>query len=100
MKNTSAKTPPRRRRVLFTLGDQRATEVTVSGDFNQWHRTSHPMKNDGNGTWQKIMLLPPGQYEYKFLVDGQWRTDPNNPTQCLNRFGTHNNVLRVQGKDS
>jgi len=46
--------------------------------------------------WQKVMMLPPGQYEYKFLVDGQWRTDPNNPRQCTNCYGTNNNILHVQ----
>jgi 5'-AMP-activated protein kinase regulatory beta subunit len=58
------------------------------------------MKKNGHGKWQKIMMLPPGQYEYKFLVDGQWRTDPGNADKCPNRFGTYNNVLHVQASDS
>lgn len=86
----------KRRRILFSIGDDQAHEVAVIGDFNEWNQASHPMKSDGNGLWQKIMMLPPGQYEYKFLVDGQWRTDPNNPNQCTNRFGTLNNILQVQ----
>lgn len=86
----------KRRRILFSIGDDQAHEVAVVGDFNMWDRASHPMKSDGNGLWQKIMMLPPGQYEYKFLVDGQWRTDPNNPNQCTNCYGTFNNILHVQ----
>lgn len=85
----------KRRRIVFSFHDDRAHDVAVTGDFNRWDCTSHPMKHDGSGIWQKIMLLPPGQYEYKFVVNGQWRTDPDNPNQCPNCFGTYNNVLQV-----
>ncbi|MBL0714900.1 MAG: glycogen-binding domain-containing protein [Desulfosarcina sp.] len=95
MQQPHSKKATRRRRILFAIGDNQAHEVAVSGDFNKWNLTSHLMKSDGNGLWQKIMILPPGQYEYKFLVDGRWRTDPNNPDKCTNCFGTFNNVLRV-----
>lgn len=90
----------KRRRVLFSIDAEQAHNVAVTGDFNEWNHTSHPMRSDGNGLWQKIMMLPPGQYEYKFLVDDQWRTDPNNPNQCINRFGTFNNVLHVRDNAS
>jgi len=86
----------KRRRILFTIDDQKAHEVAVVGDFNTWDHARHPMKRDGSGLWQKVMMLPPGQYEYKFLVDGQWRTDPTNPHQCINCYGTYNNILHVQ----
>jgi len=94
------RTPVKRRRVLFSFDDQQAREIAVAGDFNQWNTSSHLMKPNGSGHWQKIMTLPAGQYEYKFLVDGEWVTDPNNPHQRINRFGTFNNVLRIQEKRS
>jgi len=96
MRNTDQVKTVNRRRVLFSIGDDQAHKVAVIGDFNEWSHASHPMKSDGNGLWQKIMMLPPGKYEYKFLVDGQWRTDPNNPDQCANCYGTFNNILHVQ----
>jgi 1,4-alpha-glucan branching enzyme len=77
------------------LDDPQARKVSLSGDFNEWNTASHAMKSDGNGRWQKILMLPPGDYEYKFLVDGQWRTDPGNPNQCVNAYGTFNHVLHV-----
>jgi hypothetical protein len=55
------------------------------------------MKKDENGVWKKIVMLTPGRYEYKFLVDGQWRTDPENDQVCFNRFGTRNNIFIVSG---
>ena len=53
------------------------------------------MKRDENGVWNKAVIIPPGKYEYKFLVDGEWMEDPGNEQVCPNRFGTYNNVLKV-----
>ncbi|MBI9082743.1 MAG: isoamylase early set domain-containing protein [Desulfobacterales bacterium] len=72
-----------------------ATEVCIVGDFNSWKAGSHPMKNVGNGTWEKQLVLPEGQFEYKFLVDEQWVADPNNERTCSNCFGTINSVVHV-----
>ena len=43
-------------------------------------------------------MLPPGAYEYKFVVDGEWLTDPGNPEVRPNAFGTYNSVLLVAAK--
>jgi hypothetical protein len=32
-----------------------------------------------NGAWETTIQLAPGTYRYKFVVDGVWITDPNNP---------------------
>jgi 5'-AMP-activated protein kinase regulatory beta subunit len=75
--------------------DSDAKEVALTGDFNEWNRKSHRMRKDGSGQWKKSLLLLPGQYEYKFFVDGQWLTDPKNQQTCPNGFGTLNNVIHV-----
>jgi hypothetical protein len=40
-------------------------------------------------------MLFPGTYEYRFMVDGQWKNDPNNNQTRINRFGTKNNFIVV-----
>jgi 1,4-alpha-glucan branching enzyme len=65
------------------------------GDFNKWNPKVHPMKNDGNGFWTKSVIIPPGKYEYKFLIDGDWKEDPGNEQTCPNCFGTLNSILSV-----
>jgi len=65
------------------------------GDFNHWNEKIHPMKRGDDGGWKKYIMVPPGRYEYRFLVDGQWWNDPNNSQVCPNCFGTTNNVLKV-----
>lgn len=85
----------KKRRVNFSFEAPDAKVVLLGGDFNQWNANTHPMKKDESGVWKKTVTLEPGRYEYKFLVDGQWRNDPNNDQACANCFGTHNNVLAI-----
>ena len=81
-------------REKFTLDAPRAHEVILAGDFNDWSTNKHKMKRVDNGHWSRSILLPPGQYEYKFVVDGQWWDDPANPQKVPNAHGTLNS-LRV-----
>jgi len=74
----------KQRRVTMTLEAPEADQVSLMGDFNEWNVNTHPMKKNKRGVWEKAVMLPPGRYEYKFLVDGQWRNDPKNCDYCLN----------------
>jgi 1,4-alpha-glucan branching enzyme len=87
---------PRRRRTVFYLDAPDAGEVFLAGDFNDWSLQRHRMQKDENGMWKKIAMLFPGRYEYKFLVDDQWQTDPGNDRMCRNCFGTQNNIIDVK----
>ncbi|HIJ57359.1 MAG TPA: glycoside hydrolase [Deltaproteobacteria bacterium] len=98
MSNRDLTTKPRRRKVVFTLDALQAREVFFAGNFNDWNPEKHPLKKNAAGVWEKIAMLFPGRYEYKFLVDGQWRRDPDNPQECLNCFGSHNSVINVSPK--
>jgi 1,4-alpha-glucan branching enzyme len=97
-KRTSAaesKQKIKRRKVTFTLETSGAKEVIVAGNFNDWNPKTHPLKADGNGLWKRTMMLPPGTYEYKFVIDGKWQEDPKNIQTCPNRFGTLNSVFNL-----
>lgn len=86
---------PKKNKITFSILLPDVQEVALCGDFNQWSTTSHPMKRSAKGLWSKALYLAPGRYEYKFLVDGKWMTDPKNPQVARNPFGTVNNVLVV-----
>jgi hypothetical protein len=47
---------------------------------------------EGTGLWQRIVPLDKGRYEYKFYVDGQWVSDPNNPDKAVNEFGENSKI--------
>ena len=84
--------------MAFSFESSEAQGVVLMGDFNNWNAKVHPMKRDRDGVWRKIVMVYPGRYEYKFLVDGYWQLDPHNENHCLNTFGSRNNVLVVAEK--
>jgi 1,4-alpha-glucan branching enzyme len=71
-----------------------AKEVIVTGSFNGWRTDAHKMQRDDKG-WFFDVYLAPGKYTYKFIVDGQWKLDPDNPLWEENEYGTGNSVLWV-----
>lgn len=73
-----------------------AKEVFLVGDFNDWDPRADRMVKR-KGVFQKLLQLEPGEYQYKFLVDGQWFEDPSAMIQVPNAFGTINSVVRVRG---
>lgn len=82
------------RRVRFELPYLEADEVCLAGTFNDWHPAMFPMI-EAPGGWVKELVLPPGTYEYRFVVDGRWMADPNNPQSAPNPFGGVNSLLNV-----
>ncbi len=95
MSKAKSKQTFQRRKIKFSLKAVDAKEVVLTGDFNNWDPKTHPMKTDGNGLWDKTVMLPPGKYEYKFLIDGDWKEDPQNDQTCPNCFGTQNSILNL-----
>lgn len=73
-----------------------AKEVYLVGDFNDWDPQADRMVKR-KGVFQKLLQLEPGEYQYKFLVDGQWHADPSAAAQVPNAFGTINSIVRVGG---
>ena len=81
--------------VRFELSDTPAQEVLIAGSFNNWQPHATPMIAQGNGRWVKDMTLTPGQYEYLFVVDGQWQPDPRATESTPNPYGGRNSVVTV-----
>jgi hypothetical protein len=55
------------------------------------------MKKFKGGIWKKTVSLPQGEHQYRLLVDGQWRDDPECPRRRPNQFGGENCVCVVDG---
>lgn len=69
--------------------------VHVAGTFNNWSQTAEPLEGpDDEGYYSAAVELKPGQYEYKFVLNGDtWITDPGN----REKVGFYNNnVVRVE----
>jgi len=66
----------------------------VAGDFNAWKPATARMRRGQGGIWTVELPLAPGRrYEYMFVVDGHWVTDPTAPANVDDGFGGRNAVL-------
>ncbi len=81
--------------VCLELTHPTAQEVCIAGSFNEWHPSATPMIRLDDGKWAKELALPPGRYEYRFVVDGVWVDDPAATELIFNSFGSANAVLVV-----
>ena len=86
------------KRVRFSLAAPGAKKVLLVGDFTDWQSKARKMQRlkPRSRTFVATVALPPGRYEYKFIVDGEWIEDPQ-ADAVLNRFGTRNSVCTVGG---
>lgn len=72
-----------------------AREVILAGSFNNWNEKYLKMQRVSDG-WQVRINLPPGEYQYKFIADGEWLHDPANPNKVRNEHGTFNSIIQVK----
>jgi chromosome partitioning protein len=82
--------------VVFTFKNPAARDVRLAGDFNDWVPDKNVETRLGpEGTWEKIVRLGPGVYQYRYFVDGEWRSDPSNPRRVSGPAGGVNSVLII-----
>jgi len=82
----------------FSITAPGAMSVLLAGDFTHWQANPIPMKKQPDGTWQTTVKLAPGKYHYRFIVDGEWRDDPECTLRVQNPFGQENCVRVVESK--
>lgn len=82
-------------KVVFRYKNPDASKVYIAGDFNGWNSEKDLMAKDEKGVWSITLNLNPGEYKYKFVVDGNWITDPSNPNQADDGYGGKNSVVKV-----
>ncbi|KAK4395451.1 Sucrose nonfermenting 4-like protein [Sesamum angolense] len=74
-------------------------QVFLSGSFSGWSERMPMFLVEGSeNIFQRIIDLPPGCYQYKFLVDGTWRVDQQQICD-LDEYGTMNNIVLVSGTE-
>ena len=76
-------------------GHPDARIVAVAGNFNDWNQSQFLFAKEGDEWVCRIDLLP-GRYLYKFIVDGNWITDPSNTSDEDDGNGNINSVLIVK----
>ena len=77
-KKTAAKAP-KKVTVVFEANCPLATTVSVAGSFNNWAVDKDMLKKDKKtGLWTGKITLDSGDYEYKFVCDGQYWDEGDN----------------------
>jgi hypothetical protein len=72
-----------------------AREVVLTGDFTQWAKDQIRLTPTSGGEWITVLELAPGEYQYRLIVDGEWRDHSEASKKIGNPFGTQNCVLTV-----
>lgn len=68
--------------------------VVIAGTFNGWSTDAAPMRLE-RGKWVITLLLPVGEYQYKFVADGNWITDRTAERFHPDGYGGQNSVVVV-----
>ena len=82
--------------VTFRIEAPEAIFVTIAGQFNGWNPQATVMNKTENGIWEITLDLRRGQrHRYKFLIDGVWVPDPDNPYSEPDGFAGLNSIIYV-----
>ena len=89
---------PKLMEVTFSLPAPEAKEVYLAGEFNNWKLDSDSRMEHDHGTWKKKLNLTSGKYRYRFVIDGNWTEDANNPAREINPYGSVDSLIEVTDK--
>ena len=81
--------------ILKDLGPH--PSVNLLGDFNNWEMSNAlKLKKVGkSNTYSVVTRLKPGEYQYKYFVNGEWIADERKKTVMDEKTGVLNNVVKV-----
>lgn len=95
MKEILKEALPKLNTITLTVKAPEAKEVYLAGEFNNWKLDEHSRMEQANGCWTKHLNLNSGKYRYRFVIDGNWISDPGNPLTQLNPYGAMDSLLEV-----
>ena len=89
------------RGVLFVYPAGPDVSVCLAADINGWSPNAHRMTYNPTLAAHEICIpFPSGRHPYRFVVNGQWITDPHNPHTAPNPFGQLDSVVEVNREGS
>ncbi len=75
-----------------------ADAIHLVGDFNNWDRTSLPLKQrKHDGAWEITLTLDAGrEYQFRYLVNGtDWQNDWQADRYAPSPYNSDNSVVRT-----
>ena len=89
---------PKVNEVVFSVFAPMAKEVFIAGEFNSWQLNEFGRMSENDGTWSKKLTLNSGKYRYRFVIDGEWVEDANNPQREINPYGSVDSLIEISSK--
>lgn len=80
------------RKQTFRFTAPGAQSVLLVGDFTHWQQHGIAMRQERAGLWTTTVDLEPGRHAYRFIVDGEWRDDPECSLRVANPFGSQDMI--------
>ncbi|PWA78969.1 phosphoglucan phosphatase DSP4, amyloplastic [Artemisia annua] len=89
----------KKRSITLTWNGENCSTVEVSGLDIGWGQKIPLQYDEKHGSWILQRDLLEGRYEYKYIVDGEWMTNTNEPVTLVNKDGHINNYVQVVDED-
>ena len=94
-KKINSRTSGHGQKQTFAFSAPGAVSVQLVGDFTQWQEHPINLQKGADGIWRATVELKPGTHHYRFLVDGEWRDNPECVLRAQNPFGSEDMLRQV-----
>ncbi|MFZ4564452.1 MAG: glycogen-binding domain-containing protein [Bacteroidales bacterium] len=81
-------------RFTFDPRNKKYKRVQIKGQMNEWTASAGYLF-EKDGKWHIDFQLFPGKYQYKLILDGREKSDPNNRDSVSNYMGSYNSLLTL-----
>ena len=83
----------------FDPEDREIETLQIFGSFNAWNRSANSFRRE-DGVYQTDLVVYPGKYQYKLLLNGEEILDPHNTDSISNGMGGYNSVLQIDEENT
>ncbi|MCX6266609.1 MAG: alpha-amylase family glycosyl hydrolase [Bacteroidetes bacterium] len=81
-------------RFTFDPKNKKYKRVQIKGQMNEWNPSAGYLF-ERDGKWHIDFQLFPGKYQYKLIIDGKEKSDPDNRDSVSNGNGGYNSLLTL-----
>ncbi len=79
---------------VYYFPDKQPNVVELSGSFDNWKKKHRLIHKTRDNKFEITIKLKKGKHFYKYIVDGNWQINPNEPSE-MGEDGIVNNVVSL-----